>query len=849
MAQSAYEKDRMIPLSLGVTAMGRDLLAQDYMLKQLTASLIYPQKTLGKMFWAKVYAKAKEIYGTTQIPVNTFNKVWIVPQRVGIYEHGQTAFIVDGHLKVMLEVDYLSMTKHNAISNSLNVNETNQSQVNQLGSQIIRTIILPEIEKEVNDGKNFATLRQIFYAQALAVWFKHNLKQALLNQVYANKSTVKGIDQNDIATNEVIYRQYLRAYKKGVFNFIKEDIDPVTQEVLPRKYFSGGWDGMEMYESEYKASQLPDGAMSTEQNYFDVTTFAAGKANAAAVASQVEKLTRTTKDEAMMTPELVARLQSDLMSGDSVRILSATREIGNPENYRDPNGNYMIDDMLHGMEALAHLLSHEIPAVGSVARQGLEGLLNAGGMELLERITPSSTSADERIARLQRDISSGDPVRIMSATNEIGNPETYREPDGGYNIKDMSHGVEALVHISGENNRDVRVAAARGINALSIAGGVRLFERMILHLTREDESEVLSAIVFLSIPEHYTGTDRIEDMKYVLEQFVPLLEDHRQIIRPEVARGVAALSNAGGLRVFKQAGRYVVISITDLSKGKGLDEAMMSTRRQFLVRTLTTFGFATAVVKANAQSIQSVIFKGKGKFELKVRDIFEVDGFRIYDDKLGKMVEVKKVKVTGIKELLYGEVEITKEYLDKDGKLINSPIHTSRHMPARQRAPSWTRKSPKEVEFKDITIKIGDVFNYKYEGPFGNIITTKVKVDSFIESEDNYGHPQDTMTLVDISSDLKGQKYAIAMDQEADHPKDITKDKAALAQPLGGIDLSQQDAAMHISKDANGGVIINVDPSLIATVEHDGLSEVDPVIIDIQPASAQSIFGVSVLAH
>ncbi len=109
---SPYEKDRMIPVSLGQTAMGRDLLAQDYLLKQLTASLIYPQKALGKTFWEKVYTKAKEMYGTTQIPVNTFNKVWIVPQKAGIYEHGQTAFIVSGHLKVMLEEDYLAMRKH-----------------------------------------------------------------------------------------------------------------------------------------------------------------------------------------------------------------------------------------------------------------------------------------------------------------------------------------------------------------------------------------------------------------------------------------------------------------------------------------------------------------------------------------------------------------------------------------------------------------------------------------------------------------------------------------------------------------------------------------------------------------
>src|SRR5262249_34595048 len=115
---SPYEKDRMVVPSLGQTAMGRDLLAQDYLLKQLTASMIYPQKALGKAYWDTVYRKAKELFGTTQVPVNTFNKVWIVPQKVSVYERGQTAFIVDGHMKVMLDEDYLSLQKHEAVSPS-----------------------------------------------------------------------------------------------------------------------------------------------------------------------------------------------------------------------------------------------------------------------------------------------------------------------------------------------------------------------------------------------------------------------------------------------------------------------------------------------------------------------------------------------------------------------------------------------------------------------------------------------------------------------------------------------------------------------------------------------------------
>ena len=227
---SPYEKDRMVPQALGQTALGRDLLAQDYILKQLTASLIYPEKDLGKSFWDRVYTKAQQMYGTTQIPVNTFNKVWIVADKASVYEHGQTAFVVSGHMKVMLEEDYLALQKHMSKS----------TDTHSVASQIVRAIILPEIEKEVNTGKNFATLRQIFNSLILASWYKKNLKEALLTQVYANKSTVKGVNLADPSVKQQIYQQYLKAYKKGVFNYIKEDAKPNGQ-TIPRKYFSGGF--------------------------------------------------------------------------------------------------------------------------------------------------------------------------------------------------------------------------------------------------------------------------------------------------------------------------------------------------------------------------------------------------------------------------------------------------------------------------------------------------------------------------------------------------------------------------------------------------------------------------------
>jgi len=35
-------------------------------------------------------------------------------------------------------------------------------------------------EKEVNEGRNFANLRQVFSGMILAVWYKHALKESLL---------------------------------------------------------------------------------------------------------------------------------------------------------------------------------------------------------------------------------------------------------------------------------------------------------------------------------------------------------------------------------------------------------------------------------------------------------------------------------------------------------------------------------------------------------------------------------------------------------------------------------------------------------------------------------------------
>ncbi len=155
-----------------------------------------------------------------------------MPDEADIYEKGNVACLYKSHLKVMLEEDYLALQKHSLKS-------TKSKQLGLLGANIVRAIILPQLEKEVNEDKNFAPLRQVFSGMILAAWYKRALRGSLLGKIYANKAKVRGVDQ-DPKNNEAIYQQYLKAYKKGVFNYIKEDVDKYTNKTIPRKYFSGG---------------------------------------------------------------------------------------------------------------------------------------------------------------------------------------------------------------------------------------------------------------------------------------------------------------------------------------------------------------------------------------------------------------------------------------------------------------------------------------------------------------------------------------------------------------------------------------------------------------------------------
>jgi hypothetical protein len=272
---SPYEKDRIITSELGSTGMGEDMLAQDYILKQLAASLTYPETETGKQYWNEIQNNGIRVGATlavaqnkragaspapTSEPARSFNRVWIMPDKAVVYTDTDKAYVGEATLKVMVEEDYVA-GQQNGVGVGSKPTRDNGQVTNlplQDSTQAFKTHILPVLTKEVNTGKHFAQLRQIYKSLILAAWFKKHLKENIVNRFYADQKKMNGVDTADPQTKEKIYSQYLESCKNGVYNYVKKEFvgipsgDNSTRASLrayalarpgiitKRAYFSGG---------------------------------------------------------------------------------------------------------------------------------------------------------------------------------------------------------------------------------------------------------------------------------------------------------------------------------------------------------------------------------------------------------------------------------------------------------------------------------------------------------------------------------------------------------------------------------------------------------------------------------
>lgn len=214
---SPYEQDRVINDFLAKTELGTVLLEQDYMLKQLSSGLTHPDTSLGKYYWKTVQGESTD----------NFNKIWITPDRSSVYQNQNIVVVTEASLKALTEQDYIAIQ-----NNSLPQEDSSSS--------AIKEVIIPELETELNEGNTFAPLRQVHSAVILGTWFKQVHMESFFNS-YLNKKKITGVDKADFQDKQKVYNSYLEAFKKGSYDFIKKEFDPVREKFVKKHYFSGGY--------------------------------------------------------------------------------------------------------------------------------------------------------------------------------------------------------------------------------------------------------------------------------------------------------------------------------------------------------------------------------------------------------------------------------------------------------------------------------------------------------------------------------------------------------------------------------------------------------------------------------
>ena len=327
---SPYESQKIIPSVLGSTQMGETLLAQDYILKQLASSLTCPDTPAGKKYWDEINAtplaalggrSATNSRGALDAGVrSSFTKVWIVPDHAVIYQDRGRAYIGEAHLKVMMQEDYLAMNK-NGVGVDLRVDpkQDNGRTHGSAPTDAFKKYILPSIEKEVNSGKNFAPLRQVYNSLLLALWFKQTLKNSLLGQAYSNRQNVKGVDLAPPQAKEQIYARYLEAFQKGAYSLVRKDHNQLRNKISRRQYFAGGF-AVPAGETIIKPRALSD--IPRSRSLFRVVS-ARLKAAGRAMGQRVKPLSdeeRSGREEAIealsaYVDDLRDELMRDVMSG------------------------------------------------------------------------------------------------------------------------------------------------------------------------------------------------------------------------------------------------------------------------------------------------------------------------------------------------------------------------------------------------------------------------------------------------------------------------------------------------------------------------------------------------------
>ena len=247
---SPYEPERIIEEKLGETELGRDLLGQDYILKQLSSSLTHPDTELGEKYWSEINNSSSIIHHSE---TRGFSKIWITPDtdNLEVMERDGFVWVAEAGLVAQTEMDYSAAQKNqNVIRQHLPRIRGRQDYVDPGSGENpvnpVKDCLLPEIIKEINHGRNFVQLRQMYHAMVLAAWFKLRFKESFYAR-YIDRKNTGGLQIEDTQVKNKIWKLYCESFEKGVYDLIRhgtvssENRKRYTEKKRSVRYFSGGF--------------------------------------------------------------------------------------------------------------------------------------------------------------------------------------------------------------------------------------------------------------------------------------------------------------------------------------------------------------------------------------------------------------------------------------------------------------------------------------------------------------------------------------------------------------------------------------------------------------------------------
>lgn len=203
------EPNRIMDAKFAKTDAGRVLLEADLQMKHDFAQAMNPEKPLGKKFW-----DATQL--TDGLPCLHSFRNWIEPAPAQVREQDGGIYILDAPLKV----SSVPQNYTNLPPGSDRACKPTEAQIKH-NHKAVLDVIVPEIERKINEDPYYADLRRVYTSRVAAEWIRQqDAKKATDYRAIINSNNVgKWPIRDGKWTTDDLWKRFLKSWNEGDYKF------------------------------------------------------------------------------------------------------------------------------------------------------------------------------------------------------------------------------------------------------------------------------------------------------------------------------------------------------------------------------------------------------------------------------------------------------------------------------------------------------------------------------------------------------------------------------------------------------------------------------------------------------